>query len=44
LESIEKKASKQIDRINSDEKKAGNGGLMSKFQRKKGKKIINGIL
>jgi len=44
LDTIEKKASKQIDRINSDEKKAGNGGLMSKFQKKKGKKIINAKL
>lgn len=44
LDTIEKKASKQIERINADEKKAGNGGFMSKFQKKKGKKIINAKL
>ncbi|OUM70196.1 hypothetical protein PIROE2DRAFT_68418 [Piromyces sp. E2] len=44
LESIEHKASKQIDRINYDEKKAGNGGFMSKFHKKKEKKIINAKL
>jgi len=43
LESIEQKASKQIDRINADEKKSGNNsGFLSKFKKKE-KKIINGI-
>ncbi|ORX47260.1 hypothetical protein BCR36DRAFT_355792 [Piromyces finnis] len=45
LDSIERKASKQIDRINADEKKAGNStGLLSKLHRKKEKKIINAKL
>jgi len=45
LDSIERKASKQIDRVNSDEKKAGNGSsFMSKFYKKKTKKIINAKL
>lgn len=44
LESIEHKAAKQIDRINADEKKSGNGsGFMSKFKKKE-KKIINAKL
>ena len=44
MESIERKASKQIDRINADEKKAGNSSsFMSKIYKKKEKKIINGI-
>jgi len=44
LESIEHKASKQIDRINADEKKSGNNsGFMSKFKKKE-KKIINAKL
>jgi len=44
LESIENKASKQIDRINADEKKTGNNlGFMSKFKKKE-KKIINAKL
>jgi tetratricopeptide (TPR) repeat protein len=44
LESIEQKASKQIDRINADEKKSGNNsGFLSKFKKKE-KKIINAKL